>query len=48
MPVFFRFFDESKYDMSHDEKGRNQAEDVKNKMLRMVFVCEERNEDVET
>ena len=34
--------------MSHDEKGRNQAEDVKSKMLRMVFVCEERNEDVET
>lgn len=47
LPVFFRFFDESQYDMSLDEKGRNQEEVVKAKMLKMVFVCEERNEEVE-
>ena len=48
LPVFFRFFEESKYDLSHDEKGKNQSEEVKQKQLRMVFVCEEKNEEVES
>lgn len=48
LPVFFRFFDESKYNMSLDEKGMKQSDEVKAKQFRMVFVCEEASEEVET
>ena len=47
LPVFFKFFDETKHDMTVDEKGRNQPEEVKAKSLKIVFVCEEKNKEVE-
>ena len=33
--------------MTKDEKGRNQSAEIKSKQCRMVFVCEERNDEVE-
>ena len=47
LPVFFKFFDENKHDQTADEKGRKQPEEVKAKSLKIVFVCEEKNQDVE-
>lgn len=47
MPVFFRFFDESKYDLSNDIKLKNLSPDASNRQLKLVFVCEEQNQEVE-
>lgn len=47
LPVFFRFFDESKYDLSNDIKLKNLSSDASNRQLKLVFVCEEQNQEVE-